>query len=320
MMKKLPTLLTGLAAAAVAALSCSCTQQVAQPPATPSYVAMETFSGRVLYASNSDERRPIGMLANIATAAVVLDWIAAHNVPLDTMLTVPETATRWPRTNLLKLQPGERISLRDALHSTIMWDDSACAATLAHACGLALGSSDPEGAFVSQLNNLASTLHMRATRFKGTNGSVVTNSTARDMSLLCMYSIEKPLFQSISAKTSHVASIESAAGGVRQVRITNSNRMLGTSGVDGVRAARSASAGCCLAASSKRPSVKLTNPQTGKLATYPQRLLIVILGMQSPEARYKLANDFMRDGWAAWEAWQQTSDFSELSKFITLPK
>ncbi len=320
-MKKVSTILVGLATAALAALSSSCTQQTAPTtPAQPSYVAMETFSGRVLYASNPDVRRPIGMLANIATAVVVLDWVATQNVPLDTLLTVPETAVQWPRTNIMKLQPGEQISLRDALHSTIMWDDSASAATLANACGQTLSSSDPEGAFISQLNNLASTLRMHATRFKGTNGSVVSNSSAKDMSLLCMYAIEKPTFQSISAKTSHLATIASPTGAVRQVTISNSNRMLGTSGVDGVRAARSASAGSCLAASAKRPSVKLINPNTGKQATYPQRLLIVILGMQNPEARYKLASDFMRDGWAAWEAWQQTNDYTELSKFITLPQ
>ncbi len=317
-MKKVSTILAGLAAAAVAALTCSCSQMASS--GKPSYVALETFSGRVLYASNSDERRPIGMLANIATAVVALDWIAARSVPMDTMLIVPRSATQWPRTNLMKLQAGERISLRDALHSTIMWDDSACAATLAHACGLAIDRDSPDSAFTRQLNKLTSTLGMYATHFKGTNGSVVSKSTARDMALLSIYAIQKPLFQSISAKASHVATIESGMGGLRQVTINNSNRMLGAQGVDGVRAARSASAGCCLAASAKRPSVKRHNPQLGKESTYPQRLLIVILGMQSSEARYKLAQGFLRDGWAAWDKWQQGYDFSDKSKFITLPK
>ncbi len=318
-MKKVPTILAGLAAAVMAAITSSCSQ-VNPAAGKPSYVAMETFSGRVLYASNSDVRRPVGMLANIATAVVALDWIAAHNVPMDTMLTVPVSATQWPKTNMMTLQPGERISLRDALHSTIMWDDSACAATLAHACGLALNADSPDKAFTSQLNKLAGTLRMRSTLFKGTNGSVVSQSTARDMALLSMYAIEKPLFQAISTKRNHPVTIETPQGGQRQVRIVNTNRMLSTSGVDGVRAAQSQSAGCCLAASSRRPSVKRINPQTGQQATYPQRLLIVILGMQNSEARYKLAQDFMRDGWAAWDAWQQSNDFTEPSQFITLPK
>ncbi len=320
MMKKASSYLAGLAVAFSAAV-CSCTQVPADPATMPvSYVAMETFSGRILYASNSDMRRPIGMLTNIATAVVAIDWIEAHSIPMDQVLTVPVAAAQWPRTNLMKLRPGDRISLRDALHSTIMWDDSACAATLAHACGLSLSSSDPDGAFVAQMNKLASTLGMAATRFKGTNGAVISNSTARDMALLSMYAIERPLFQSISAKRNYIATIESAMGGARQARITNSNLMLSASeGVDGVRAARSASAGSCLAVSVKRPSVKRIHPHTGKPATYPQRLLVIILGAHSPQERYTMAGNFLRDGWSAWDTWQQSNDFSEPAKFINLP-
>ncbi len=322
-MKKFSFLSIGIVAALAAALT-SCSQVSTAPDASlqqPSYVAMETNSGRILYSSNSDARRPIGMLANIATAVVALDWIDSQHVSMDQMLTVPQSVAQWPQTNLLKLQPGDRISLRDALHSTIMWDDSACAATVANACGQALRSVDPDGAFVSQMNSLASSLRMTATRFKGTNGAVVSNSTAKDMALLSMYAIEKPLFQAISSKRTYTATIESSMGGARHATITNSNRMLGvTSGVDGVRAARSSSAGCCLAASAKRASVKRINPQTGKEATYAQRLLIVILGAPTSEQRYTLARNFMRDGWSAWDAWQKSNDFADSAKFIILPK
>ncbi len=318
MMKRASTYLAGLAAVLGAAL-CSCTQVADPTSLQPSYVAMETNSGRIVYAANCDMRRPIGMLANIATAVVALDWVNAADVPLDTMLTVPNSVTKYPFTNLLKLQPGERISLRDALHSTIMWDDSACAATLAHACGLSLSSNDPDGAFVAQMNQLALTLGMKATLFKGTHGEVRSNSTARDMALLSMYAIERPMFQSISAKQSYIATIDSPMG-ARQARITNSNRMLGTAaGVDGVRAGRSKSAGSCLSVSMKRPSVKLIHPQTKEIATYAQRLLVVILGAHNSNQRYTLASNLLRDSWGAWEKWQPTGDFTEHAKFIILP-
>ncbi len=319
MMRKARTILAGMAVA-LAATVCSCTQVVDPMTVSPSYVTMETNSGRILYASNCDMRRPIGMLTNIATAVVAIDWIDAYKVPLDTMLSVPDSVSLYPRTNLMKLQPGERISLRDALHSTIMWDDSACAATLAQACGLSLSSSDPDGAFIAQMNKLASTLGMTLTRFMGSHGGVISNSTARDMALLSMYAIERPLFQSISAKRNYMVTIVSPMGGARQASVTNSNLMLAASeGVDGVRAARSASAGSCLAVSMKRPSVKRINPQTGKTATYAQRLLVVILGAHTPKQRYTMAGNFLRDGWGAWDNWQQTNDFSEPAKFIILP-
>lgn len=281
----------------------------------PSYVAMETNSGRILYASNANIKRPIGMLSNVATGLMVLDWVKSRRVNMDTMLTVPETVIQWPRTNLLKLRPGDRISLRDALHSTIMWDDSACAATIARACGRDISPSDPDGAFLAQLNQMARTIGMSNTRFKGNNGAVVSYSCARDMALLGMYAIENPGFQSICSQRSYVATIN----GTRQQRITNSNSMLSSSGIDGVKAARSKSAGACLIASAKRASVKLYNPNLNKQSTYAQRLLVVVLGMPSSQKRYSLAAGLLRDGWGAWEDWQKTNDFKDHNKFIILP-
>lgn len=283
---------------------------------TPSYLAMETYSGRILYSGNPNERRPIGMLANVATALVTLDWINSKKISPDRMLTVPAAACRWPQTNLLRLSPGDRISVRDALHSAIMWDDSACAATLAYACGSTINPSNPEGAFIAQMNHLGNMIGMNSTRFKGTSGAVITQSDTHDMARLCLFAMRNPDFCFICAKRSYVATVN----GSRSVTIVNSNSMLNYPSVNGVRAARSASAGACLLATVHRPSVKLPNPHTGKQETYPQRLLIVILGAHSSQSRYKVASMLLRDGWNAWEEWQRSYDYSDRSKFILLPK
>ena len=298
--------------------SCSDLDPTPAPPAErmPSYLAIETYSGRILYTGNPNERRPIGMLTNIATALVVLDWVNARGVNMDKQLTVPKEACRWPQTNLLKLKPGDTISLRDALHSTIMWDDSACAATLAHACGATINASDPEGAFVTQMNQMGRAIGMKSTRFKGSSGAVVTQSDTHDMAKLGMYAMQKPGFRSICSQRSYVATVNHT----RTVTIINSNQMLSYSSVDGVRAARSASAGACLLASANRASVKLKNPLTGKEDTYPQRLLIVILGAHTSQSRYKVASLLLRDCWKTWEDWQKTADFSDKTKFIAVPK
>ena len=306
----------GLLLLTVLGVSCSQMESVTPPQQRkPSYMAMETFSGRILYSSNPNERRPIGMLTNVATALVIIDWIKARGVDTGQMLTVPASACRWPQTNLLHLQPGDRISLRDALHSTIMWDDSACAATLAHACGSTINPSDPEGAFISQMNHLGRTIGMRATRFKGVSGAVISQSDTHDMARLGMYAMQKPMFLSICSQRSYIATVN----GTRNVTIINSNQMLSDSSVDGVRAARSASAGACLMLSARRASVKLLNPRTKKEDTYPQRLLIIVLGAYSSESRYAMASLLLRDSWKTWEDWQKSNDFSDLSKFIILP-
>lgn len=321
-MNKLSFKIAGLFSAGAALLASSCSQIDSTPAAAsmqPSYVAMETNSGRILYASNPNEKRPMGMLANIAAALVTLDWINAKQINLDTQISVPAAACQWPATNLLHLRPGDRISLRDALHSCIMWDDSACATAMAFACGSTISQTDPEGAFIAQMNQLARTIGMTATRFKGSNGAVISYASARDMALLGTYAIEKPTFESICSKRSYMATVNSAAGS-RQVQIQNSNSLLSNSSVDGVRAARSISAGSCVVATAKRASVKRINPQTGQPSTYAQRLLVVVMGMPGSQQRYKVAADLLRDGWGAWENWQTTSDLSDPAKFIILPQ
>ena len=311
-------ILSALVMAALGLSSCGHTEKITPPQnRQPSYLAMETYSGRILYTGNPNERRPIGMLANIATALVIIDWMNMKNISMDMMLTVPAAACQWPKTNLLSLSPGDRISLRDALHSAIMWDDSACAVTLAHACGMTIDPSRPEAAFINQMNQMGRTIGMKSTHFKGSSGAVVTNSDTYDMAKLGIYAMLKPIFRNICNKRSYVATVN----GTRSVTIINSNNMLGGDAtVDGVRAARSATAGACLVASAQRASVKLMNPRTGSEDTYPQRLLIVILGAHSSQSRYKVGSLLLRDSWKAWEDWQKTDDFSDPSKFIILSR
>lgn len=304
----------------------SCGQMFNSKPSAASelsYLVIETNNERVLFAQNANERKNIGMLANVATAVVIADWIQARNISLDTMLTVPVQACQWPDTNLLHLSPGDKISLRDALHSALMWDDSAATTTMAWECGKSLHPADPEGAFLLQLETLASqTLGMKQAHFRGLSGAVKSSASARDMVLLGTYAIEKPLIQAICSKYSYTATITARNGSVRHVQINNTNRLLGAQGVDGLRAAASGSAGYCLMASARRGSYKAANPAhaENKQATYAQRLLVVILGMPNANHRDNKAAALLRDGWKSWEIWQKTSDMTDQSKFIRLPK
>lgn len=321
-MNKAINRITGILSVGTAVMLSACSQIF--PPKTaaemsPSYIVVETNNERVLFSENANERRPIGMLANIATALVVLDWMKAENLSMDTMLNVTPAACRWPGSNLMQLRPGDKISLRDALHSALMWDDSAAATALACACGYRLSPQDPEGAFLIQMNKLAGAIGMKQTTFKGVNGAVRSTSTARDLVLLGMYAIERPQVQTICSKTSYTAHVVNGMG-ARPVQITNTNRLLASQGVDGIRSAGSGTAGYCIMASAKRGSVKAYNPALGRQSTYAQRLLAVVLGMPTANARNNKAAALLRDGWEAWEIWQSTSDTKNRSMFIHLPK
>ncbi len=299
--------------------SCSYQDIITPEKTTPSYVALEVNSGRVLYASNSNLKRPIGMLTNLATAVVVMDWVRAHGIDMNLQIAVPAQAVIWQRTNLLRLRAGDTISLRDALYSTLMWDDSACATTLAYACGSVLSKGNPEGAFIAQMNNLARRLGMTSTVFKGSNGAVITQSSARDMALLGMYAINDTNLLAITAQTGCIVTINTPAGPRKQT-IRNNNKLLSGSGhVDGLKVGQSRSAGSCLMVTARRASVKRINPATGKEATFAQRLLVVMLGMPSSTSRYQETARFLRDGWNAWDAWLPSNDYQDRTKFIILP-
>ena len=319
-MKKTFTHLCTLGVAISALLSsCSFNEILTPDKTTPSYVALEVNSGRVLYASNSNIKRPIGMLTNLATAVVVMDWIKAYQVDMNRLITVPADAVVWQRTNLLQLRAGDQISVRDALYSALMWDDNVSATTLAYACGSNLSVSNPEGAFIAQMNNLARRLGMTSTVYKGTNGAVNTQSSARDMALLGLYAINDTDLLAITSQTGCIVTIHSPYGNRKQT-IRNNNKLLSGSGhVDGLKAGQSRSAGSCLMVTARRASVKRINPATGKQGTFAQRLLVVVLGMPSSNTRYREAARFLRDGWNAWDAWLPTNDYQDKSKFIILP-
>ena len=309
-------------AVSVSGLFSSCSSQALLTPekTQPSYVAMEVHSGRILYSMNSNTKRPISMLTNLATAVVVLDWVKAHKVDMNRLITVPAAATAMQRTNQLRLRPGDSISVRDALYTTLMRDDSSCAIALAYACGSSLSSTNPEAAFVAQMNNLARSLGMTSTVFKGPSGAVITQSSARDLALLAMYAINDTSLLSITSQPGCIVTIHSAQGTRRQ-GFKNHNELINSDAphVDGLKSGQSGTAGNCLIATAHRASVKRVNPATGKNATYAQRLLVVILGMPSSESRYQMAASFLRHGWNKWEEWLPSNDYMDRSKFILLP-
>ena len=114
-MKKLSAFLLTLACAF---------QFSAQAQEKPSYIAIEANSGKLLFSSNAEARRPVASLSQVATAMVTLDWVARTRLPLDTFITVPQEAFGLRAGNPMDLQPGDRLTLRDALYSTLLGADN----------------------------------------------------------------------------------------------------------------------------------------------------------------------------------------------------
>lgn len=271
-------------------------------------MAYEVFSGRVLYAKNADKRMPMSGLSQIATAVVAIDWAKQNNVELDRRIPVPAVVASLAAANPLSLQPGDSLTLRDALYSMLLGTDAASAICIAEFVGgdLALRRNLPNTAaqkeFVSEMILLARHLKMQKTTFRSAHGiepnDKVSMSCAIDIAMLGQYAMRNPAFAFIVKQPKRQVSVNSPAG-VRMVEIKSSNTLLGTLGVDGVKTSTTRAAGRCALIQAKRNSL-LRKDASGQELIYPQRLAVVVLNAND---RMTLVNDLLSNSWNEYDRW-----------------
>jgi len=204
--------------------------------AAESYLVMEAHSGRVLLASNPEQRRPVASLTKIATTKVILDWAKVSQTSLSTMASVPQSALAFGGPNPMGLRPGDRIPLRDAMYSVLLGSDNIAAQTLADHVGRALlarrqRSGDPQKTFVTEMNRLAKALGMRRTRFSTAHGLDIQGktgySTAADMARLSVHAMRDIGFTFYVKQKSRTVTVVGIDGRKRSFKVRNTNSLLG---------------------------------------------------------------------------------------------
>lgn len=273
------------------------------------WIVIEAYSGRVLLASGAAEKRPVASLTKIATGAVAVDWAAAVGMdPAKVILTVPQTVTLVGGPNPLGLQPGERISLRDALYAALLGSDNLSALTVADHVGTALAqrrgkSADGVAEFVAEMNRLAVALGMSRTKFANPHGlerpRTRAYSTAADIARLSAYAMGRNAFNFIVRQPERQVTVVGLSGASRNYQIRNTNTLIGMTGVLGVKTGTSAAAGSCLAVCMDRDPVVRTRPDGSKGVT-PRRLITVVLN--SPD-RFGRTRGLLSQGWGIYDAW-----------------
>ena len=271
-----------------------------------SYVAYEVNSGRVMYSYNAEKTRPIAGLSQVATALVVLDWVSRYNIPLNRVITVPLAAGQVRGANPMNLRPGCRITLRDALYSTLLGSDNVAAWTLAHYVGSDISlrhqGKDPIPEFVIEMNLLAKALGMTNTEFTSPHGldyGKTSLSTAADLALLGLYAMRNDAFAFIVAQPSRRIGVE-LEGQTQFYDVKNTNILLKDKGIDGIKTGKSQAAGACALISAKRDSVRRFDARLGREAVYPQRMIVVVLDC---EDRFNLSRELIREGWKEFDRW-----------------
>jgi len=279
-----------LAATAVAALAFPA--PAAAPPfetAAPIAYLIDLSSGTVLLDKNSDQRMPPASMAKMMTTNVAFELIDRGDLKLDKMCTVrPETWQKWhgPQAgSTMFLSPNEQVSVENLLHGIVTLSGNDASVVLAECI------AGTEDAFVNVMNENAQRLGLTNSRFGTSNGwpdEGRTYVTARDLATLARAEIENhpKLYKQFYGQPSFTWGKTMGSGSA--INQGNRNPLLGkVAGADGLKTGHTDEAGYGF---------------TGSAEQNGRRLVMVVAGLDSFNARIVESVKLMEWGFNAWQA------------------
>lgn len=267
--------------------------------AAESYLVADQASGHILMAKDADSPRQVASLTKIATVLVTLAWVAEHGGNSDERITIFED-TISGGGNPLRLQVGDQLSIAGALRAAMMASDNTSAFALAAALGRQMrpGSNTTEAvaAFVEKMNGLAARLGMERTHFTNPHGldrgKTDAFSTASDLARLAIYACDQPGFLDYCREKESRLTIHRAGSEVVR-EVVNTNELVGSRGIDGMKTGTTTLSGPCLI-------VTATREWSSGATTMERRLVVVVL---KAEDRFREAVLLLNEGWPACEKW-----------------
>jgi len=237
----------------------------------------------------------------------LLDWAEVAGGSLDQSAVVPEEAiASTGGINPLGLQAGDVLSLRDLLFACLLASDNVAAVTLADHLGRALPNPtglDSVGNTVAHMNALARQLGMRRTLYLNPHGLDTAEGQARpyssaaDLARITRYAYSKSGLAFYVAQATREIHVQ-RDGSNLSVQLQNTNKLLGTDHIDGVKTGRTSRAGDCIILTSEHtPEV---TRQGDTVFTTPRRIIVVLLGGNNREQE---GLPLVQRGWALYNAW-----------------
>jgi serine-type D-Ala-D-Ala carboxypeptidase (penicillin-binding protein 5/6) len=275
-------------------------------------IIVDAQTGYVLQEFKSKDKRQIGSLTKIATAMVVLDWAEHKGGDLNQFVNISPAAFTGTLENRVGFRPGDSIALRELLYAALVQSDNVAAYTLGDFVGsqiqgpIAPGEKSKMSAmdvFVTQMNSLAKELKMEKTRFVNPHGvdqnvKPLPYSSAEDLARLTRYALNKASFRFYISQKERVISWR-RAGKEQHATLHNTNELLGTNGIDGVKTGTTTRAGQCLVLSSVRDS-EVVQDGSGGVKIYPRRIIVVVLGSAG---RFDEGAQLVSQGWQLYDQW-----------------
>jgi D-alanyl-D-alanine carboxypeptidase len=300
------------------------TAQIHAVAAAQAYIVVDSQTGYVLQESKSKDKRQVGSLTKIATAAVVLDWAEEKGGDLNRVVSIPPQAFVGAGENNIGFQPRDETTLRDLLYAALVQSDNIAAFTLAAHVGSTISGATPAPSgskltpvdiFVTQMNALAKQLKMERTRFVNPHGvdenvRPVPYSTAEDIARLTRYAMNKASFRFYVSQKERQIAFHRGAKEMHYI-LRNTNELVGTRGIDGVKTGRTARAGECLVLSANRESEIVKQGQG--VTIFPRHLVVVILGSTN---RFGEGAGLVAQGWQLYDQWAAAGRLVDPKKML----
>jgi D-alanyl-D-alanine carboxypeptidase (penicillin-binding protein 5/6) len=209
-------------------------------------------TGQLLWSRGLDTKRPIGSIAKVMTALVVLQ---AGN--LTRPITVSQAAINYTRENggsSAGLHAGDTLTTQQLLEAMLVPSGCDAAYVLASAYGPGLT------AFVAKMNAVARQLGLGRTHFSNADGLPLptehsTYSTPRDLLIIGRAAMAYPLFRAIVVQ--HRIALAAGPGHHAYIWHTTNDLISKYPGTIGIKTGSTLAAGFCLLFADQRSSATL---------------------------------------------------------------
>lgn len=264
-------------------------------------VLMDITTGHILLSKNGDMPLPPASMSKLMTELVILDEIKSGRRAWDDEVVISDNAGNVQGINI-DLKPGETLTVRELFQSMAVYSaDDAAVALAEHVAG-------SEKAFVDRMNTKAKEIGLSSeTRFANASGAESgsnlsqalspddeTMMTAVDTAKLAAHLIKHhPDILTTSSKAQMKLS-------GRGLYLSNTNWMLPSiggpysyEGTDGLKAGYTPKAGYCF---------------TGTAEKQGSRLIAVVMGTDSKEARFEATRKLFDYGFKKTLTWKERLD------------
>jgi D-alanyl-D-alanine carboxypeptidase (penicillin-binding protein 5/6) len=249
-------------------------------------------TGQLLWGKHPDQPLDMASTTKIMTALQVVRLAETDPEILDETVTFSQRVDETTGSTA-GLLAGEKISVGELLYGLLLPSGNDASVALGEHFGPRLADAhddvaDPLELFIEAMNAQAQTLGLKATSFKNTHGITATghHTSARDLARLAWHALQHPLFASIVQTRQHGTTVTGPGGYRKNLLWKNTNRLLGTTGYDGIKTGTTSAAGSCLVSRCHHDG---------------QALIAVVLGASSSDARYVDTRNLYRWAWKQLE-------------------